>query len=377
MSPRPDEDAIGRLLAEAFDARARTGVSDEAVPPPPRFAADSETSQTSGASQTSETVRALTVAGPAAARSAATPTRWLAPLLAAAAVLAVVASTVALLNLGSDRRAASAASGSAATTAVHIRLQQADDVRVGVGMPVIAYFSKAITDARALARATTVRVNDRSATAAWYFERSAAHPGYPVEGHLRLRDFWPAHAAVTVAIHAHGLGAGPGLRFDNNLTLRFSTGASSVATVDDVTHKLTLVRDGKRVGVYPVSLGARRTPTMRGTKVVMQKMGKPLCLTGPGYRECGVRFAQRLTYGGEFLHAAPWNVRNIDRGVNTSNGCTNMRPADAAKAYAALEVGDIVRYPNAGGPQMALGNGYGDWNVPWKQWLTGGYVRTR
>ena len=28
-------------------------------------------------------------------------------------------------------------------------------------------------------------------------------------------------------------------------------------------------------------------------------------------------------------------------------------------------------------PKMTLGAGYGDWNVPWAQWLTGGSVPTR
>ena len=42
-----------------------------------------------------------------------------------------------------------------------------------------------------------------------------------------------------------------------------------------------------------------------------------------------------------------------------------------------LRVGDVVDYPNAKGPAMTLGEGYGDWNVPWSQWLTGGAVPTR
>ena len=37
-----------------------------------------------------------------------------------------------------------------------------------------------------------------------------------------------------------------------------------------------------------------------------------------------------------------------------------------------LEIGDVVQYPNASGPLMGLGDGYGDWNVPWPQWQTGG-----
>ena len=74
-----------------------------------------------------------------------------------------------------------------------------------------------------------------------------------------------------------------------------------------------------------MSLGAARTPTDSGVKVIMEK-GDNICMTGPGYHECDIKYTQRLTYSGEYLHAAPWNVANIKRGVDTSNGCTNLLP---------------------------------------------------
>ena len=42
----------------------------------------------------------------------------------------------------------------------------------------------------------------------------------------------------------------------------------------------------------------------------------------------------------------------------------------------ALDVGDPVKYPNANGPLMQIGDGYGDWNVSWPQWRLGGLYRT-
>ncbi|MGH8860557.1 MAG: L,D-transpeptidase, partial [Jatrophihabitantaceae bacterium] len=110
-------------------------------------------------------------------------------------------------------------------------------------------------------------------------------------------------------------------------------------------------------------------------KVIMEK-GRSICMSGPGYHECGVKYTQRLTYDGEYLHSAPWNLANIAHGVDSSNGCTNLRPADAAKLYGFLDVGDVVQYPNANGRLMQIGDGYGDWNVPWPQWRLGGLYRT-
>ncbi len=268
-----------------------------------------------------------------------------------------------------------------AATPVHVRLKFGDGQTFGVGIPVIAFFSHRVSDARALQRATTVTVDGQAVTGGrWYFEPVVGHPGYPVEGDFRLRDPWPAHADVQVRMPAKGLSAGRGLAYDDSLSLRFHTGAAQIAVVDESTHRLTLTVDGKVAGRYPVSLGARATPTAHGTKVIMEK-GASICMSGPGYHECGVRYTQRLTYGGEYLHAAPWNCvghpqcvgpqHNIGSG-DSSNGCTNLLPVDAQHLYATLRIGDIVKFPNADGPKMTMAAGYGDWNVSWTEWLTGG-----
>ncbi len=122
------------------------------------------------------------------------------------------------------------------------------------------------------------------------------------------------------------------MAFDDSLTLDFSIGAAHIGVVNDATHRMTVTDDGKKYGTFPVSLGANNTPTAHGTKVIMEK-GRSICMSGPGYNECGIKDTQRLTYGGEYLHSAPWNVGNIGNGIDSSNGCTNLLPADAAKLY--------------------------------------------
>lgn len=262
-----------------------------------------------------------------------------------------------------------------AAKAVHVKLLNYDGQQTGVGMPIIAFFSRTIGNAAPLQQATKVTVNGTAVQAAWYFETSSYYKGYPIEGHLRTHNYWPAHSTIHADLPIKGVSAGHGMAFDDSLTLSFSTGAANISTVDDASHTITVVSDGKTWGRYPVSLGAADTPTARGTKVIMEK-GASICMSGPGYSECGVKWTQRLTYGGEYLHSAPWNIGNINSGVDSSNGCTNMLPADAQKLYGFLGVGDVVLYPNANGPRMQLGAGYGDWNVPWSQWLTGGLVST-
>lgn len=262
---------------------------------------------------------------------------------------------------------------------VHMKLLNSDGSTYGVGMPVIAFFSKRIGSGKALQDKTTATANGNPIKVAWYFETSEYLKGYPIEAHLRPQSYWPAHAKIHVNIPMKGQDAGTykgtRLAYDDSLTLDFSTGAAHLGVVNDATHKLTITSDGKKYGTFNVSLGAANTPTAHGTKVIMEK-GVSICMSGPGYNECGIKYTQRLTYGGEYLHSAPWNISNIDNGIDSSNGCTNLLPADAEKLYHYLRVGDVVQYPNANGPAMSLGAGYGDWNVDWGTWQTGGLVST-
>jgi lipoprotein-anchoring transpeptidase ErfK/SrfK len=371
MNDDPREyDDVERLLADSFDRQARSSVSDRSTPPRPRF-----------------------LDAPAASRRHRT-TRLLAPIAAAAAVVAVVVGIAVVQRNPSPSTGGTAANPPAPllTTApaltrtpasdavgphaaVHVSLLNADHSVVGVGMPVIAYFTRPISDASAFARATSLTVNGKPATGAWYFERSA-DPGHPIEGHFRMSDFWPADAKIHLDLPVSGLPAGKNLAFDDSLTLDFSTGPAQIVTVDDADHSLVLSRNGRAIEKAPVSLGAQMTPTRRGVKVIMEK-GKDISMKGPGYYDPHVQWTQRLTYDGEYLHAAPWNSYNIEHGIDTSNGCTNLTDSDAKRLYGTLRVGDVVEYPNASGPKMSLADGYGDWNVSWPTWLTGGAVPTR
>jgi lipoprotein-anchoring transpeptidase ErfK/SrfK len=340
---------LERRLGEAFDAAARSSVSDAASPPPARFATE-----------------------PTAARHGRA--RWLAPLAAAAVVAGVGGSVLALHDDGGGTPQRHTNPPAAAAAAVHIRLATADDQTYGVGMPVVAYFSRQFASAKTLSAATSVTVNGAVQHGAWYFERSTK-PGYPVEGHLRLHDLWPANSTVKVYVAAHRQSAGDGAAFDNDVALTFRTGPKVIAVVDDQKHQMFVTRDGKPAGVYRVALGAPSTPTTSGIKVIMRK-APSVCMhdVAGTYRECGIKDAQQLTYSGEYLHAAPWNMANIKRGRDTSNGCTNLLPSDAAVLYKTLTVGDVVEYPDAPGPPMQMDAGYGDWNVPWHIWQRGGLI---
>jgi lipoprotein-anchoring transpeptidase ErfK/SrfK len=308
-------------------------------------------------------------------------------------------SNVATSNAPSSTSAQSAAVAASTSTkparsvSVHVSLKISDGQTVGVGMPYIAFFDKKITDGRAFAQATKVTVNGSPADARWYFEYSDPVSGHVMEAHLRMAKYWPAHASIHVSIAAEGKSGGvvpnqPNAQytFTNSVTSNFATGDARIAVVYDSTHSITVLDDGKVWGTSPVSLGADHTPTRRGFKVIMEQLPTVCMRDSQGtYHLCGVKYDSRLTYDGEYLHAAPWNCigppgctgreNNIGR-ADSSNGCTNLLPADAVKLFNFLRVGDVVNYPDADGPRMQLGDGYGDWNVTWPLWVTGGAVPT-
>jgi lipoprotein-anchoring transpeptidase ErfK/SrfK len=259
------------------------------------------------------------------------------------------------------------------TKPVHVSLLENDGGEYGVGMPIIAWFNVAPTSAVAFAKATTVTQNGKRVPGAWYFEPTK-HAGSALEAHFRPQSYWLGHATIHLDLPVKGVSAGPGLAFDDSLTLDMTTGPAIISTVDANALRITVTDDGKVYGVYPVSLGALNTRTLSGTKVIMEK-GADIPMRGPGYYDPHVQWTQRLTYGGEYLHSAPWNVGNL--GVrSTSNGCTNLSPTVAKQLYDLMRVGDVVRYPNANGGPMTLGAGYGDWNVSWSEWKSGGALKT-
>ena len=91
---------------------------------------------------------------------------------------------------------------------------------------------------------------------------------------------------------------------------------------------------------------------------------------GPnGYNIGDVQYAMRLTYSGEFLHAAPWSVYAQGH-ENVSHGCTGMSTSNAAWLYDHSLVGDVVEYTGTSN-MMTLTNGFGDWNESFKTYAQG------
>lgn len=277
---------------------------------------------------------------------------------------------------GSHAPSASHASQPAGPTKpVHVSLFEGDGQTYGIGMPLIAQFSQKVTNTHDFNKAVTVKVNGQLVHGAWFWVNSSS--GYAMEAHYRLQSYWPAHSTIEMNMPLKGLSAGTGLAFDDSLTLQMKIGAAHVSQVDGVSEHMTVTSDGKVVNVFPVSLGKANTPTYLGTKVVMAKKNPQHMVSAPGEPHpysLNVPWSVRLTNSGEFIHAAAWNTGNIGS-RSTSHGCTNLTVANAETFYKFAVIGDVVTYTNTGtSNQMPSWDGFGDWNVSWSDWQSGGFL---
>ena len=298
--------------------------------------------------------------------------------------------------LASSSKASSSSSSSSSTSStpspaanpVHVSLLESDGVTYGVGMPIVAYFSQNITNSSAFIKATTVTINGVDAQGAWYFEANGDSTR-PMAAHYRPQSYWKADSTVKMNMPVQGLSAGTGLVFDDSLTLTMNIGDAHVSTVDCAAEKMTVLSNGVAAfAPFPTSCGAANTPTSAGTKVVMQ-LGEDLPGTNTlrpngqvhmvggggalGNYDLLVAWSVRITAGGEYVHAAPWNGNNIGA-RSTSDGCTNLSTANAQAFYQFSRIGDVVTSVNTGGPATKPDDGFGDWNVAWSTWLAGGTV---
>jgi lipoprotein-anchoring transpeptidase ErfK/SrfK len=244
----------------------------------------------------------------------------------------------------------------------------------GVGQPLTAELSLPVTD-RAQ-RAVVERALKVSSTPAvqgsWYWVDDK-------ELHYRPEAYWPAHATVQVRSNLDGIKIGDRLWGGKAGQLRITTGDRVVAVTDAAAHSMTVYKNDEAVKTIPVTTGKPGFETRNGVKVVLGKerfvrMRSTTIGIAEGSSEAydlPVHFATRVTWSGEYVHAAPWSV-GAQGQANVSHGCTGMSTAHAEWFFGAVREGDVVEVVNSAGHTMEpFGNGFGDWNLTWDEWRAG------
>ncbi len=218
---------------------------------------------------------------------------------------------------------------------------------VGVAKPVIITFQRPIAN-RAMAEHAIHVSSNPPVPGKFYWMNDSQVRWRPI-------DFWPANTTVT--IDAAGS------------TSSFRTGDALVATIDDKTHQMQVMRNGTVEKTFPVSLGKKGYETPNGTYYVLEKFadlvmdsstyGVPI--DAPEGYKLKVQDAVRIDNSGIFVHSAPWSV--ADQGKrNVSHGCPNLSPANAQWFYDNFGSGDPVVVKNSVG-SYTQNDGAQDWQI--------------
>src|SRR3954451_7693168 len=244
---------------------------------------------------------------------------------------------------------------------------------VGVGMPVIVRFDVPVTDKASIERHLKV-TNTSNQQGAWHWISDS-------EVHWRPAHYWKAGTDVTVKADINSIPAGNGVYGQLDRTSTFHVGSSMVSKVNAKTHTMKTFINGKLARTTPITTGKAGFTTRSGTKVIIEKFRHKrmnsetvgiAVNSANGYDIGDVQYAMRVTYSGEFLHAAPWSVASQGH-ENVSHGCTGMSTSDAAWIYDRSKPGDVVQYTGTD-RHMTLDNGYGDWNESFSQWKKGSAI---
>ncbi|WP_412748673.1 Ig-like domain-containing protein [Krasilnikovia sp. M28-CT-15] len=239
---------------------------------------------------------------------------------------------------------------------------------VGVGMPLIVRFGRSVPE--------NVRgdVEKRMTVKAEPEQEGTWHWISPTEIHYRPKTYWKPYSKVSYRVQLAGLPMGDGWYGRSDLGVDLKIGRSFVMTVQNKSKQMTVRQDGKVINTIPVSLGKPSTPSSSGTMVVMEKKEHTVFDTmaelGPekGYRT-DIDFAQRITWSGQFIHAAKWS-EGVQGRTNVSHGCVNVSEKMAKWLFDRTMMGDPVTVSGTGSP-LKNGNGWTDWNMSWDQYKKG------
>jgi lipoprotein-anchoring transpeptidase ErfK/SrfK len=236
-------------------------------------------------------------------------------------------------------------------------------------MPVIVTFDVPVTDHASIEKHLHV-VSQPAQKGTWHWISST-------EVHWRPATYWKAGTKVTVNADINSVPAGNGIFGQLDRSVSFNIGDAHIYKVNTKTDQMQVFSNGKLLRTLPVTTGQQPQYTTRsGTKVIIEKFpskdmnSETVGITGAdAYNIKGVQWAMRVTYSGEFVHAAPWSVGSQGY-ANVSHGCTGMSTSNADWLYHMSLRGDVVDYTGTD-RQMEPTNGYGDWNIPWQEYKQG------
>jgi lipoprotein-anchoring transpeptidase ErfK/SrfK len=245
-----------------------------------------------------------------------------------------------------------------------------DGQQYGIGMPIPIEFMRDVpANLRAAVQKRFFVTSDPPQPGAWHWFS-------PTQVQYRPAAYWQPGTKLTVRLGLKGQALGGGYYGDEDKIahVRIATDRVEVQ-VTNWPKQMRVFKNGQLVKTMPVSLGKPSTPSSSGHMVVMEQAYTYRFDTRndpQGGYVVDVNYAQRLTWGGEFIHSAPWSVG--DQGyTNVSHGCVNVGPGNAAWLFTVMKVGTPVTVSGTE-VRLAPGNGWTVWDMDWPEFVKGSAV---
>ncbi|WP_233440122.1 L,D-transpeptidase [Lentzea atacamensis] len=254
-------------------------------------------------------------------------------------------------------------------TLTYVSTNPMDGTTIGVGQPLAFYFDEPVADKVAAEKMLEITTEPKVEGAFYWFNKK--------EVHWRPEKFWKPGTKITMHIKVYGKHVGDGIYGQEDRTITTTVGDEVIHEADGQTHQVITKVNGQVVRTMPTSMGKPADATPTGTYVLMEKHSHMimdsttygLALENGGYRT-PVDWAYRMSNSGIFFHSAPWSIGDQGR-RNVSHGCLNLSPENAKWVFDNSKQGDVVIVKNSGGPVLESWDGFGDWQVPWTQWVQG------
>ena len=198
---------------------------------------------------------------------------------------------------------------------------------VGVGMPVEVTFAEPVTN-RARAEQSIDFTSSKTPAGTFTWLSSQIVQFTPDQ-------FWPAHSPISVTA--------------GGFSTSFETGSAVIGVADINDHTFTVSIDDQVVRTMPASMGKPKFPTPTGKFTALEKQNPVIMdsrtigipLSDPEGYKLTVYDAVRVTWGGVYVHGAPWSVGSQGNS-NVSHGCINLSADNADWYYNTVRIGDPI-----------------------------------
>lgn len=202
---------------------------------------------------------------------------------------------------------------------------------VGVAMPVTVTFAEPVPDRAAAERSfqisTPISTTNAPQGSFTWLKNDVVQ--------WNPSSYWPAHSTISLSM--------------DGFKTSFETGTQTVGVADLDAHTFTVSIDGQVARQMPASMGKPKHTTPIGSFTALEKQSPVIMdsrtigipLSDPEGYKLTVYDAVRVTWGGVYVHSAPWSVASQGNS-NVSHGCINLSPDNAAWYYNQVNIGDPI-----------------------------------